>query len=549
MKPRSPEPRETDSQKFIKAEEQKLIEYTRQQAEKKKKDEEKRKKDALPVFELNPPRQLAADLMLSPDGQHVFIIVNDRAEGAKQTIVPNYVTESAYTEDIPGRTKVGDAQDRRRLAILNVQTGNIAWADGSFAGRQKATPPAGEDKAAAGPKEPKEADRGIRWAMPQVSTDGQYAIAWVRSTDNKDRWIVAVDPETGKCRVLDALHDDAWVNDFGGTGWLPDDRTIYFTSEADGWMHLYSLDVSQAGAKATQLTSGRFEVTRVALSPDKKRFYLVTSEKHPGERHIYSMALNGGARTAIDSMTGSNVGEVSPDDSTFGIVYSYSNRPPELYLMPNTPGAPARQVTTTPTDEWRSFKWADPQVLTFKARDGVEVYARLFTPEMLGAPRDPLAAGRGLRARRRLRAERAQVLVELLPRVHVPQPAGVARLRRARRRLPRELRATAATGARRSTGTWAARTWTTSSTARSTWSRQQRVNPKRIGIYGGSYGGFITLMAMFTPPDIFAAGAALRPVTDWAHYNHGYTADILNVPQNDAEAYRQQLADLFRRGA
>ena len=42
--------------------------------------------------------------------------------------------------------------------------------------------------------------------------------------------------------------------------------------------------------------------------------------------------------------------------------------------------------------------------------------------------------------------------------------------------------------------------------------------PKRIGLYGGSYGGFITLMAMFTEPDAFAAGAALRPVTDWAHY-------------------------------
>jgi dipeptidyl aminopeptidase/acylaminoacyl peptidase len=64
------------------------------------------------------------------------------------------------------------------------------------------------------------------------------------------------------------------------------------------------------------------------------------------------------------------------------------------------------------------------------------------------------------------------------------------------------------------------------------------VDPTRIGLYGGSYGGFITLMALFTEPDVFAAGAALRPVTDWAHYNHGYTANILNSPQGDAEAYR-----------
>src|SRR5436190_17426493 len=71
------------------------------------------------------------------------------------------------------------------------------------------------------------------------------------------------------------------------------------------------------------------------------------------------------------------------------------------------------------------------------------------------------------------------------------------------------------------------------------------VDPKRIGLYGGSYGGFITLMAMFTQPEVFAAGAALRPVTDWAHYNHGYTANILNTPQKDAEAYKQSSPIYF----
>jgi len=77
---------------------------------------------------------------------------------------------------------------------------------------------------------------------------------------------------------------------------------------------------------------------------------------------------------------------------------------------------------------------------------------------------------------------------------------------------------------------------------------QHGVDPKRIGLYGGSYGGFITLMAMFTQPDVFAAGAALRPVTDWAHYNHGYTSNILNVPQKDAEAYRQSSPIYFAQG-
>ena len=74
------------------------------------------------------------------------------------------------------------------------------------------------------------------------------------------------------------------------------------------------------------------------------------------------------------------------------------------------------------------------------------------------------------------------------------------------------------------------------------------VDPKRIGVYGGSYGGFITLMALFTQPDVFAAGAALRPVTDWAHYNHPYTANILNLPQTDPEAYRKSSPIYFAGG-
>jgi len=80
------------------------------------------------------------------------------------------------------------------------------------------------------------------------------------------------------------------------------------------------------------------------------------------------------------------------------------------------------------------------------------------------------------------------------------------------------------------------------------WLVEQGADPKRIGIYGGSYGGFITLMAMFTTPDVFAAGAALRPVTDWAHYNDPYTANILNLPQNDPEAYRKSSPIYFADG-
>lgn len=77
---------------------------------------------------------------------------------------------------------------------------------------------------------------------------------------------------------------------------------------------------------------------------------------------------------------------------------------------------------------------------------------------------------------------------------------------------------------------------------------QQGIDPGRIGIYGGSYGGFISIFAMFKYSGTFASGAALRSVTDWAHYNHGYTAAILNTPVEDSLAYVRSSPINFAKG-
>ena len=546
-----PDPKPTDSQKYMKEESRKLIDFLRDQAEQKKRTEEKEKKVKAPTLELL-ERQSAADLMLSPDDTHVFLLVAERPEGAKSTIVPNYVTESGYTEDIPGRSNVGDTQERRLLAILNLKTAKIVWADASFA------PPVSESEqpaatAATGPegKPGSKAERDVRWSMPVVSADGQQIVASARSADNKDRWLVTVDPETGKTRVIDVLHDDAWVREATvaapSVEFLPDNRRISFLSERDGWMHLYTLDVATETARPAQVTSGKWEVAAAQLARDGRRFYITTTEVHPGERHLYSVMVDGGARTKITSMTGSHEGTPSPDESTLGVIYWYSNKPPEVFLMANRPGAPAKQVTTTPTEEWRSFNWIDPQLITFKARDGGDVYARLFTPEMLGARRDPArpgvvfvhGAGYLQNAHRywstsfreymfhNLLASRGYVVLD----VDYRASSGYGRQWRTAiyRHMGGKDLEDIVDGAKYLAA-------------------KEQVNPRRIGVYGGSYGGFITLMAMFTTPDVFAAGAALRPVTDWAHYNHGYTSNILNVPQKDAEAYRKSSPIYFAEG-
>jgi dipeptidyl aminopeptidase/acylaminoacyl peptidase len=558
--PRRPEPRLTDSQRFIREEQEKLLEVIKEQKEDKKKADERAKQDKLPALELQ-DRQNAMDLMLSPDDTHVFVLVSERPVGARNVIVPSYVTETGYAEDIPGRTAVGDAQNRTLLAVMNLKTGKTVWADASFAppvnepapSRAEGPAPSRAEGTTAQNPPGRRAEREVRWSMPQLSDDGTLAIATARSADNKDRWYVAVDPDSGKTRVVDTLHDDAWIREAGagfgssGVDFLDDNKRIWFLSERDGWMHVYTVDVTDPSAKPKQLTSGKWEVTSASLSRDGRTFFVTSTEQHPGERHLYTVPVEGGARTKVTSMTGSNIAEVSPDESTLGLVYSYSTKPPEVYVMPNRAGAAAKQVTTTPTEEWRAFNWIDPKVITYKARDGVDVYARVFTPEMIGAKRDPSrpgvvfvhGAGYLQNAHKywstyfreymfhNLLASRGYVVLD----VDYRASSGYGRDWRTAiyRHMGGKDLEDVVDGAKYLV-------------------EKEQVHAKRIGVYGGSYGGFITLMAMFTTPDVFAAGAALRPVTDWAHYNHGYTSNILNVPQKDAEAYRKSSPIYFAEG-
>src|SRR4030095_646284 len=102
-----------------------------------------------------------------------------------------------------------------------------------------------------------------------------------------------------------------------------------------GWMHLYTLDVAAEGARPQQLTSGKWEVTSADVSRDGSRFYLTTSEVHPVERQVYTLPVDGGSRTRLTGMAGSNDATLSPDESTLALVRSYSTKTPDGFLMPD----------------------------------------------------------------------------------------------------------------------------------------------------------------------------------------------------------------------
>ena len=493
--------------------------------------------------------QLVRDVRLSPDETVVAFLLEKRPKNARRTEVPNYVTESGFTEEIPSRTKVGAPGSTYKLGVYLVQKDSVYFVKtDSIPGiferpkylseyqkpREKSGGPAA--KAAGEKRQPK--PRPVVLRGPYWSPDGRHAVVIGLSLDNKDRWILAFDPMTGKLRCLDRQHDEAWIGgpgirgwrNPGRFGWMPDNRRFWFQSEASGYSHLYWVDV--VTGKKKQLTSGKFEIYDPVISRNKKFWYFTANKEHPGVRHFYRMPLEGGKLTKITSLTGNNQVVLSPDEKWLAIRYSYSNKPWEIYVQKNRPGARPRQLTFSLKEEFKSYPWRDPQIVTFTARDGAKVYARLYRPEhpQPGGPAVIFVHGAGYlqNAHKWWSSYYREYMFHNFLADHGYTVLDI------------DYRGSAGYGRDWRTAIYrhmGGKDLTDQVDGARFLVEKYGIDPKRIGIYGGSYGGFITLMAMFKEPDVFACGAALRPVTDWAHYNHGYTSNILNVPYLDSLAY------------
>jgi dipeptidyl aminopeptidase/acylaminoacyl peptidase len=554
----SPAAKGTDSQEYLKKEERGLIDAVREKAEQREEQEKKRKEREKRKSFSVPTGQNVVNLNLAPNGKYVIATVSEPPSGSKNTIVPNFVTESGYTEDIPGRTKVGDVQNRTRFVIIDAETGETKNVDhgqklpaGPPSQRTEMNPVStgsGSDRVEQSKTPPAPKDRDVQLSQLQWSEDGQNAVLMGRSADNKDRWVMLLDGTTGKTKILATVHDDAWVDGPGAftLGWLPDNTHVYFESERDGFAHLYSVAIT--GGEPTQLTSGQFEVSDVRLSQDKTKFYFTSSEGSFFQRHLFSLPVGGGTRTQITGLPGQNQVDISPDETMLADVRSFSNKPPELYLFANKPwdekaSASLKPVTNSPIPEFFTKDWIDPQLVSFKARDGATVWGRIYVPSNYkgGGPAVLFVHGAGYlqNVHRWWSSYYREYMFN-----HLLMEKGFVV-------LDIDYRGSAGYGRDWRTGIYrhmGGKDLTDHVDAVSYLVREHGVDPKRIGLYGGSYGGFITLMALFTEPDVFAAGAALRPVTDWAHYNNGYTSNILNLPQADTEAYKRSSPIYFANG-
>lgn len=535
-----------ENEEWLYRDQLRLFEYLRKKKEEGERRMECKETKQGPPYTLYTGKGRVADARLSPSGRYITYIVYEMPRNSKSTLIPHFVTETGYTEESSARPKVGThytsgsqfhIYDTCRDTSYCLITADIPGLSDppdylkDYPGRQGA-----ERK-----------ERQVMYHPLIWSPDGENAVLQITSLDNKDRWIMLADLETGHMKLLDRQRDNAWIGGPGigqwnaTLGWMPDGRKVFFQSEESGCSHLYTVHIKTGKKKA--LTRGEFEIYDPFISRDKKCWYFTSNEVHSGERHLYRMPLNGGKAVRLTFMEGRNDARLSPDESMIALIHSESNRPEELYLMENREGAEPFRITHSFTEEFLSYPWRKPAFIRFKARDGVMVPARLYRPDnpVPGGPAVIFVHGAGyLQNAHKWWSSYSReymfhnFLVDngyTVLDIDYRGSAGYGRDWRTAiyRHMGGKDLDDQVDGAR-----WLVET--------------QQIDPEKIGIYGGSYGGFITLMAMFKEPGVFAAGAALRSVTDWAHYNHGYTSNILNIPAADSLAYVRSSPIYYAEG-
>jgi dipeptidyl aminopeptidase/acylaminoacyl peptidase len=480
-----------------------------------------------------------ADSALSPDGRWLLVVTSAKGDDAGHVgKLPRYVTDSGYVETEDARTVVGH----------NAPVPHTLWLVDTAAGKASklsfdtlpgiGTDPLAALRKAAG-KDPLKGNRSVR-----IETDGDGsgpAIHWsadsrnvavlVRAVDNKDRWLASVDLAHATLQSRDRLHDDAWINwNFNDFGWMPD-GSLWFDSEQSGWSHLY---LSTAGKPRQQLTSGHWEVSQPHLSADGRRFYFLCNRARPGDYEVCAVDAAGGAVRELTALDGVEGFVESPNGSQLLVAYSDSYLPTQLAVVGSN-GGDARQLTDTRKPAFKAMQWIAPRDVQVPSAHGAgTVWGKFYGPAtMEPGKRYPIVMFvHGAGYTQNVDARYPYYFREQMFHNLLVQEGYIV--------LDLDYRGSEGYG----------RDWRTSIYRNMghpeledyldglDWLvANEQGDRAHAGIYGGSYGGFMTLMALFREPGVFKAGAALRPVSDWTLYNHEYTSNILNTPDIDPAAY------------
>ncbi len=538
-------PQSDEKGDFYQKQQKELFEIVRKQDERRKTNEElqkRRKSGENKPFYLN--SRSIRHLTSSHSTRYVGLVV-ETSSPQKNTEMPRYVGDTGYTNHRKTRSKVGEEKNYDELFIYSSDLDSFVEVDleklpGIFDNPEYLKDyPNYEGK----------------WTeIKQVKIQGPFfhpsqelCFVVIRSQENKDRWIAMVDLTSFELELIQHDHDEAWIGgpgvsswngSAGNVGWLRDQAKIYFQSEETGYSHLYLYDLKKE--KTTALTSGDWEVLDIFSNFENGEFFIQANKENPFEQHIYQLEIESKNLTKLTDQPGKYDFFRSPNGQWNAFLFSQSIVPTEIVVQ----DAEGKEVfkSASTTAAFQSYPWKQPEIIYFKASDGVEVPARLYRPaESRGGPAVIFVHGAGY-LQNVHRWWSSYFREYMFHNMLVDQGFTV---------LDIDYRGSAGYG----------RDWRTA-IYRYMGGRDLQdqvdgarylveelgVNKEKIGIYGGSYGGFITLMALFNEPQVFKAGAALRSVTDWAHYNQGYTSNILNLPTTDSIAYRRSSPIYFAEG-
>jgi len=338
-----------------------------------------------------------------------------------------------------------------------------------------------------------------------------------------------VDPAGGAPRTLVTEQDPAWVN-VSGEPEFTDAGSFVWSSERDGWRHLYLY--SSEGELRRRLTSGPWQVESL-LGTDAavRSVFFRATEKDPRERHLYRVALGGGELERLSGEDGSWDGVLAPDGRHLAATHSSLGSPPRLDLL-EADGPLVRPLAAGPVPALAGYALPPVELGSLEAADGETLYTALVRPpDFDPGRRYPvlLYVYGGPHAQTVTDAwfERRQLFFQFLAQQGIvvfwldnrgSWGRGHAFEAAVHRRLGELELQDQLEGVR----------WLES---------QPWVDAERIGVYGGSYGGYMALTCLFGAPEHFRAGIAYAPVTDWRFYDTVYTERYMETPQSNPEGY------------
>jgi len=383
--------------------------------------------------------------------------------------------------------------------------------------------------------EPRAMDAGAETDIyvPRVNwlTDSKHlAIQRLNRTQTALDLLIA-DSTTGKTRTILSENDANWINVSDDLYFLNDGKRFLWSSERSGYRHLYLYDLE--GKQLAQLTKGEWEVSAVdAVDEAKGLVYFTATEKSPLERHLYRLALDGTGFTRLTKDEGTHAAVLAPNATAFYDTYSNAATPPRQDLY-RADGARLATINENKIAELADYHLSPMEFLTVKSRDGVQLNASIIKPPdfhpqtkypvlvyTYGGPHAQVVRNGWGGANflwHQLMAQKGYIIFSLDNRGSGGRGHPFE--------TPLHFRMGAQELSDQRDGVQYLKALS-------------YVDSNRIGVWGWSYGGYMTLHAMFEAGGDFKAGFAGGPVTDWRYYDTIYTERYLGLPQKNEKGYQ-----------